>query len=199
MSRKMSGMKKIGVLLTVLALMMSLVTEVFAADSPTQGITTPNAPKVQNKTLNPGDDQELPDDPDTEADVTPESIIIKSVPKNKKTVTISRYTKQDGTAFNVVLKKNILKKARKMVTLKVKGYKVTFGVAAFARCKRLRFIDLSGVESIDFNAKAFLGLSKSLIKRIKIYLPEDMPKAEYYTLVKKLKEMGIKGKNIKRK
>ena len=200
MSRKMSGMKKTAVLLTVLALMMSLVTEVFAADSPTQGTTTLNMPvKKPEGVLNPGDDQQLPDDPDTEADVTVKSVIIKKVPTKKATVTVSKYTKEDGTAYNIVIKKGVLKKAKKMKKLKVTGYKVTFGKGAFSNCKKLKIIDLSGVESISISTKAFMGLTKARKRQIKIYLPKNMPKEEYQKLVKKLKKMGILAKNISRK
>ncbi len=119
-------------------------------------------------------------------------LVDQVVGKNAKYVTLESIYGQNGKVLKVTLKTNSLKKNKKMKTIRVTGGKITFGKGAFSRSKKLGKIDLSGCEGVSFNTGAFKGLTKAQIKKIKITLPKGTSKK----VVKKLRKMGFKAKNI---
>ena len=173
----------------VLAMMLAfaVAADALAAGSPEEAPTT-GGNNIVPKT-----------DGDVESTQVSYTKVIKKIKKTtKKTVKVGPFKDENGKPGNILFKKNSLKKLKKMRTLKMKGTAVSFGRQAFAKCKRLTKIDLSECKTVKFGKKAFKGLSKAKLKKIKIILPKSMSTAEYKKLKKKLVKMGIKSKNIKR-
>ena len=183
----MVRMKKVITVIMVLVLALGMISDAFGAGSPTQGPTTGGNATVANPTNN-----------EIETKQTTKTIkIIKSKSK-KTTIVLGPYKDAVGKELKILFKSGSLKNAKKTITLRVKGKTVSFGRGAFAKCKKLKKIDLRACKNISFSKYAFKGLSKAKRAKIKIILPKSMPKAEYKKLVKKLVKMGIKKKNIKK-
>lgn len=182
--------KIIALLLTLLTLIMSMGADALAAGSPTEG----------NITEISGEEKTKPQaaDPDRPADVKIKTFSARVRKKTSKTRITFRKT-IDGVLQDLVFEKNALSKAPKLKRLKVSGRNVTFRKDAFKGCKRLKLIDLRDVEKVTFSKAAFNGISKSKRAQIKIYVSKDMDKTTYKKLVKQLKKLGIKSKNIIRK
>lgn len=187
----MYRIRKIIALLTLLTLIMSMGADAFAAGSPTEGNTTEITEEEKETELKPAE-------PARPVNPQIRTISAKVRKKTSNTSITFRRTK-NGTLQNLVFEKNALKKAPKLKKLKVSGRNVLFKNNAFKGCKRIKLIDLRDVRKVTFSKRAFNGISKSKRAHIKIYVSKKMDKKTYKKLVKQLKKMGIKGKNIIRK
>lgn len=75
-------------------------------------------------------------------------------------------------------------------------YKVTkINAKAFAKCKKLKTINVKGIYLKTVDKKAFKGLKKSQIAKIKVKISKK--NKNYKKLKKQFKKAGIKSKNIK--
>lgn len=115
--------------------------------------------------------------------------------------------KKTGTATLIKIKKSQQKKIKTKTiyaTCKYKGktYKTTkVAAGAFKGCtklKTLKFKTKKWGKSYKFSKKAFKGLKKSQIKKIKVKVNKKMSKKDFKRLKKQLKAAGIPAKNIKK-
>lgn len=103
----------------------------------------------------------------------------KSQRKKIKTKTIYASFKKDGRKYTVTkVAASAFKGCTKLKTIKIKSSKWT--------------------KKYSFSKKAFKGLKKSQIKKIKVKVNKKMSKADFKRLKKQLKAAGIPAKNIKK-
>ena len=109
-------------------------------------------------------------------------------------------TYKTKTATLVGVKKSVKAKTIATITVKGKKYKVKKVKAkAFAKAKKLKKINIKCTYYVQFDKKAFKGLKKSQVKKIKVYINKKMSKKNYKKLKKALIKAGIKKGNIKKK
>lgn len=101
-------------------------------------------------------------------------------------------------------KRSKIKSKTIFASFKRKGrtYKINkVAAGTFKGCKKLRslrFKSKKWTKSYSFSKKAFKGLKKSQIRKIKVRVNKKMPKADYKRLKKQLKAAGIPAKNIRK-
>ena len=204
----MAILKKGLSLVFALILALGMVTGACGAGSPdTAPVTNPNPipanqvtntnPGVQvsvttKKTVAEGPQVIAINNTELSGKVLTKTFVVNKAKGKVKTVSFDSIYGKNGKALKLTFKPTSLKKLKKMKTLRISGGEVTFGKGAFSKSKKLRKIDLSGCEGVSFNTGAFKGLTKAQIKKIKITLPKGTSKK----VVKKLRKMGFKAKNI---
>ena len=126
-------------------------------------------------------------------------------------VGVYKYSAKAGKKTGTTTLKSIKKSMQKKITTKTifasckykgKTYKTTkVAAGAFKGCTKLKLLKFKSKKwgkSYKFSKKAFKGLKKSQIKKIKVKVNKKMSKKDFKRLKKQLKAAGIPAKNIKK-
>ena len=120
----------------------------------------------------------------------------------KKNGTVYKTTAKGKATVSKLASKGKTKTIKGNILISGKKYTINKVAAkAFSKCKNLKIVKIKWktMKNRTFSAKAFKGLKKTRLKKIKISINKKMPKKDYKKLRKALLKAGISKKNIKRR